>query len=150
MIIAISALCIGVLVYMFDRHTESIYFLPDWLSFKSTTGSFFGAIGNYLPTFIHVYAFILLTTAVAVPSITSIVPVCLSWFALDSLLEVAQFGSIARWIATHTPDWFTGIPLLENTASYFMLGTFDVLDLVSIAAGTLAAYITFTIATRQT
>ena len=149
-IIAISALCIGVLVYVFDRNAESIYLLPNWLSFNSTTGSFFGTIGNYIPTFVHVYAFILLTAAVAVPSITSIIPVCLSWFSLDSLLEVAQISSIARWIAMHTPDWFSGIPLLENTASYFMLGTFDALDLVSIAAGTLAAYLTVAITTRQT
>jgi len=40
------------------------------------------------------------------------------------------------------PSWFEGIPLLENTANYFILGSFDVMDLAAIAAGSLVAYLT--------
>lgn len=147
--IAIGALCIGVLVYVFDRQPEFVYFLPGWLSLESQIGGLFGRIGNYLPTFIHVYAFILLTVIVTAPSITKLIAVCLAWFTLDSLFEVAQFNPIAHWIGSHTPAWFNGIPFLENTADYFLLGTFDVLDLIAIATGTFAAYLTIALMTRR-
>jgi hypothetical protein len=39
------------------------------------------------------------------------------------------------------PDWFEGIPFLENTKNYFQKGTFDMVDLVAIAFGTLIAYL---------
>jgi hypothetical protein len=140
--IAIGALCMGGLLYALDRQHGHVYFLYAWTPANYPTTRVFGSLGNYLPTFIHVYAFILLTVAVAAPAINKIIPICLAWFTLDSLFEIAQIDSSARWIAQHTPGWFSGIPILENTADYFLFGTFDVLDLLSISVGTIAAYIT--------
>jgi len=147
--LGIGALSVGVLVYVFDRQPEFIYFLPGGLSLNSHLGSLFGGIGNHLPTFLHVYAFILLTVVVAAPSITKLIPICLAWFTLDTLFEVAQIDTIAQWIALHIPAWFAGIPFLENTSNYFLFGTFDVFDFLSIAAGTIAAYITVSVLTRR-
>jgi len=149
LVVAIGALGVGVLVYVLDRQAEFVYFLPAWLSLHNQAGSLFGSIGDYLPTFIHVYVFILLTVVVAVPAISKLIPVCLAWFTLDGLFEVAQLHPIAQWIGSHTPGWFSGIPFLENTADYFLLGTFDVLDLLSIATGTLAAYLTVALIIRR-
>jgi hypothetical protein len=149
-VVATGALGVGVLVYVFDRQAEFVYFLPGWLSLHTQAGSIFGSIGDYLPTFIHVYAFILLTVIVAVPAITKLIPVCLAWFTLDTLFELAQIDTIARWIAMYTPSWFNGIPFLENTANYFLMGTFHVYDLASIAIGTIAAYLTVVFLTRRT
>lgn len=143
--IAIGALCVGALFYAFDRGHGHVYFLPEWLPPHNPSPGLFGGIGAYLPTFIHVYAFILLTVVVAAPPVAKLIPICLAWLGLDSLLEVAQIDALARWIAAHTPQWFSGIPFLENTANYFLLGTFDPLDLLSIATGTLAAYLTIRI-----
>lgn len=140
--ITIITLCIGVLVYVFDRQAEFVYFLPSWMSLYCEECGFFGSIGNYLPTFIHAYVFILLTAVVAVPYIVRLIPVCLAWIVIDSVFEIAQLGLIAKWIGNHTPTWFNDIPLLENTSSYFLLGTFDIFDLLSIVAGTIAAYVT--------
>ena len=148
--IAIGALGVGVLVYVLDRQAETVYFLPDWLSLHTQAGGIFGSIGDYLPTFIHVYAFILLTVVVAVPAITKLIPVCLAWLTIDTLFEVAQLNPIAHWIANHIPTWFDGIPFLENTANYFLMGTFHVYDLASIAMGTLAAYLTVVFLTSRT
>lgn len=146
-IFALGALGIGVLVYVFDRQPEFVYFLPAWLSLHDITSGIFGSIGNYLPTFLHVYVFILLTVIIAVPSLAKLVPVCLAWFTLDTLFEVAQLNPIAHWIGTHTPGWFNDIPFLENTAKYFIIGTFDTLDLLSIAIGAFTAYLTITLST---
>jgi len=149
LVVATGALGVGVLVYVLDRQAEFVYFVPAWLSLHNHAGSVFGSISDYLPTFIHVYAFILLTVVVAVPAITKLIPVCLVWFTLDSLFEVAQLNPVAQWIGSHTPGWFNGIPILENTANYFLMGTFDALDLLSIAAGTLAAYFTVALIIRR-
>jgi hypothetical protein len=139
---AIGALSVGVLFYALDRQHEHVYFLPKWIPSNNSPAGFIGSIGDYLPTFIHVYAFILLTVIVAAPPVTKLIPVCVAWFTLDGALEVAQMQPIAQWLARHTPDWFSGIPFFENTARYFLFGTFDVRDLLSIAAGTLGAYMT--------
>jgi hypothetical protein len=147
--IAIGALCVGVMIYVFDRQPELIYFLPPELSLENGTKGLFGRVGYYLPTFIHVYAFILLTVAIAAPSISKLFPICLLWFCLDTLFEFAQFKPLAIWIGHHIPDWFSRIPFLENTQAYFLLGTFDVVDLVSIATGAFAAYLTIMFHTRR-
>ncbi|MEJ2553383.1 MAG: hypothetical protein P8079_05040 [Gammaproteobacteria bacterium] len=140
--VAMGALSAGVLFYVLDRPHSHVYFLPAWLPSPHISTGLFGTIGDHLPTFLHVYAFILLTVAVTAPPISKLLPVCLAWFTLDSLLEAGQARPFARWIAAHTPAWFTGIPFLDNTRDYFLSGTFDRLDLLSIAAGTTVAYIT--------
>ena len=137
-----GTLCVGILLYTFDRQHEYVYFLPNWLALSNPSAGHFSTIGDYLPTFLHVYAFILLTAIITAPSYTQIIPICLAWLTLDSLFEIAQLSPIAQWIATHTPQWFSGIPFLENTANYFLLGTFDARDLLSIVAGSIAAYLT--------
>ena len=147
--IAVTALLIGVFVYLLDRQSESVYFMTCWMSLGNTMNPFFGTIGEQLPTFVHVYAFILLTMAVVSPSREYVLPVCLFWLIIDSLFELAQITVIAQWTTGYVSEWFHGIPFLENTAAYFLGGTFDVLDLCSIAAGTLAAYMTIVISTQR-
>lgn len=147
--IAIGALCLGALFYTLARQHDHVYFLSAWLPAAHPASGRFGALGDYLPTFIHVYAFILLSVAVAAPAISKVIPICLAWFTLDSLFEVAQLDLPAHWIAQHLPGWFSTIPILDNTASYFLSGTFDMLDLLSIAAGSISAYITIHISSGR-
>ena len=40
-----SALGVGVLIYVFDRQPEFIYFLPGWLSLNSQPGGFSAVSG---------------------------------------------------------------------------------------------------------
>lgn len=148
--VATGVLAIGVLVYLLDRPSGSVYFIPGWITSADNLNPVFGHIGNHLPTFVHVYVLILLTAVVAVPSIAKLIPVCLSWVTLDCLFEIAQLNQIAQWIGSHTPTWFSGIPFLDNTGNYFLSGTFDVLDILSIAMGAFAAYLTVVMSTRRT
>ena len=146
---AVTALFIGVFVYSLDRQPESVYFISSWMALGDNINPFFGAIGDQLPTFVHVYAFILLTMAVVSPSREYVLPICLFWLILDSLFELAQITVIAHWITGQVPEWFDAIPFLENTSAYFLGGTFDVFDLCSIAVGTLAAYLTIVLSNRR-
>lgn len=145
---AVGALAVGSFVYICDRNPDHVYLLSDQVSLNNVYGNVFGLIGNHLPTFVHVYAFTLLTVAVAVPSICKLPTVCLTWFTIDSLFEIGQIDPIAHWIGYHTPQAFSAIPVLNNIENYFLHGTFDVIDVLSIVLGTLAAYLTVVAGTR--
>ena len=145
LITAVIMLLLGVLVYSMDRQPGTAYFLPEWMRLGEGRGSVFGVLGQHLPTLVHVYTFIMLTMALVIPAAyyrRCLLPVCLGWLAFDSVFEIAQINVIARVIAGWVPDWFAGIPFLENTANYFVYGRFDLADLLSIGLGTLAAYLT--------
>jgi len=146
---AVIALLIGVFAYLLDRQHGSVYFMSSWMVLGDNMNPYFGTIGDQLPTFVHVYTFILLTMAIISTSRDYVFPVCVFWLIIDSFFEIAQIDFIAQWITMHVPEWFHGIPFLENTAAYFLTGTFDILDLCSIAAGTLAAYLTIVISTQR-
>ena len=66
--IAFFALAVGVAVYLIDRSPGSVYFIPEWLSLSDSVNRMFGVIGNYLPTFVHPFAFILFTAVVVNPT----------------------------------------------------------------------------------
>jgi hypothetical protein len=141
-VLGFLSLTLGVLLYLADRPVERTYFLPDTLTTILRPAGLFGLFGQWLPGFLHVYAFILLTVAIAAPRGRQILSVCAAWFAVDALFECGQHAAIAPRLAALAPDWFQGIPVLENTASYFMRGVFDPLDILFIALGAVAAYAT--------
>jgi hypothetical protein len=134
-----SALLLGTLVYLLDRNPGSVYFIPSWLSLSINAKSIFGGIGNYIPTFVHPFAFVLLTTAFVEAKKQNILLICLTWLAIDGLFEFAQIKDVAQWLVTFVPA-FNNIPILENTRNYFAHGTFDILDIASIVLGILTAY----------
>jgi hypothetical protein len=138
---SIAALVVGVLVYLVDRQPANIYFVPDWLMLTTNTEPIFGNIGNHLPTFLHVFAFILLTNLIVNPASRKLLLICISWFGIEALFEIGQITFISQWIAGHVPGWWVHIPFLENTSSYFVNGTFDILDLVSITVGAVTAFL---------
>ena len=122
-VLAICVLLIGVLVYLVDRQANSVYLIPSWMFIGNSGQPFLIIIGDHLPTFAHVYAFILLTSLLPIPTDKNIVVICLFWFSFDSLFE--------------------------NIPTYFQSATFDILELASIAVGTLAAYLTITTSSRR-
>ncbi len=141
-LIAIIALSIGLLVYLLDRQPDRVYFLSHAFSLAHGQHPLFGAMGNYLPTFVHVYAFILLTVAIVGSSNNRLLRICTLWFVMAALFECGQHPLLAPRIAASLPAWFAHIPILDNTAAYFLKGTFDLLDLLSIALGTISGYLT--------
>ncbi|WP_372523261.1 hypothetical protein [Sulfuricaulis sp.] len=141
-VIAAVALSVGLLVYLLGRQPEHVYFLFHGFSLAHGHHLLFGVLGNYLPSFVHVYAFILLTAAVADFSKARLLRICAAWFVIASLFEIAQHPAISPIIAAAVPAWFTRVPIFDNTAAYFLNGTFDPLDLLSIVLGTIAAYVT--------
>jgi len=149
-LIGTIGLLFGSLVYLIDRppdHTYFVYSSPINISLFTTIPNIFGLIGNSLPEFIHVFSFILITAGLIYCQKRGFLIICLSWFLIDSAFEVSQkFNDLALKII---PDWFAGIPFLENTQNYFLQGTFDVIDLGAIVFGTVIAYFALLIANKR-
>jgi len=141
-IIGIAALIVGALVYLVDRPPDQTYFLYFSgldISFYNSLPKFFGSIGNSLPAFIHVFAFILITAGLISCKKKGYRIICLSWLIVDLAFELGQkYNSLPAKVI---PNWFDGIFFLENTRNYFLHGTFDPVDLVAIILGTATAYL---------
>ena len=138
LLLAAILLASGALVYALDRG-GAVYFLPFWACAPSLT-AFTGPLGNHLPTFLHTLAFILITAAILRPWPRLLLPICATWFGIECLFELGQMAPFDDHIAALVPAWFEGVPLLEITSHYFIRGTYDALDVVSIALGATIAY----------
>lgn len=140
-LIGIAGLFAGTLVYLIDRPPDQTYFVS-WskvsLSLFNTLPKVFGAVGNYLPDFLHVFSFILITAGLLACQKAGCIIICLSWFTVDFVFELFQrFNTIPLKII---PGWFKEIPFLENAEPYFNRGTFDIFDLIAISMGSIIAF----------
>ena len=148
--IGLAGLILGSLVYLIDRPPNQTYFVSISkinISLFNAFPNLFGVLGNSLPDFLHVFSFILITAGLFSFTRRGYVIICLSWFFVDSAFELCQkFNKLPLKII---PDWFEGIPFLENTKNYFQKGTFDMVDLVAIVVGTAVAYFVMILTTRK-
>ena len=140
-LIGLVVLVLGALVYLVDRAPDQTYFVSESkvdISLHDTLPSLFGRFGASLPTFTHVFAFILITAGLINCRKKGYLIITLCWFMIDSVFEFGQkFSETAvKWV----PSWFSGIPFLENTENYFRSGTFDWIDIATIFLGSLSAY----------
>lgn len=140
-LLAIAALGVGLVVYLADRQPGSAYFLPAQWSLFADGPSVFGSVGGWLPDFVHVYAFGLLTAVPIGTTHRAAISGCALWWLIDSLFEIGQFPALAPHLVSAMPAWFDRIPFLENTGAYFARGTFNYADLAAIALGALAAWV---------
>jgi len=143
------ALLFGVLVYLVDRPPDQTYFVYKTgidISLHNTLPNLFGIIGQSLPSFAHVFSFILITAGLIAYQKRGYIIICLFWFLIDSAFELGQkFNTL---IIEFIPGWFAGVPFFENTGNYFSRGTFSFGDLAAIFIGTIAAYFIL-IATKE-
>jgi len=144
------ALFLGSFVYLIDRPPEHTFFVKTshiTISLYNTLPNLFGPFGSSLPTYVHVFSFILITAGLMTYRKRGYLIICLGWFLVDVAFELGQ--KFNGWSAGIIPDWFDGIPLLEGSRSYFLKGTFDFLDLVAICLGTITAYFLLSITNRN-
>lgn len=141
LLIGVALLLLASLVYLVDRPPDQTYFVyssPFNISLFKILPNLFSQIGNSLPSFIHVFSLILITAGLISCRKKDCLIICLGWFLIDCAFELGQeFNSLLLKII---PDWFPGIPFLENTENYFLYGTFDFIDLAAITIGTVIAY----------
>ncbi len=148
-LIGLAGLLVGTMVYLTDRPPGSTYFV-NFIGINTSLTNFssrvFGPFGSNLPSFIHVFSFILITAGLLARNKKGYFLVCLIWFFIDISFELGQKFNIHA--SNIIPRWFEGIPFFENTRKYFLLGTFDLFDIVAIASGTLVAYLLILMLTK--
>lgn len=138
-VLAGIVLATGTLVYVLDRPPElTPFFAP--VSLSGRVPVVFGAIGQYLPTFAHVFSFSVLTALLLADRPRGALAACSSWFMLDSAFEAGQHPAVAAHVRDWLPDSIRSAGILRPIGDYFSGGTFDPLDLLSIAIGALTAY----------
>ena len=140
-LIGTVGLLFGSLIYIIDRPPDQTYFIYTSnisISLYNILPNIFGFIGDILPAFIHVFSFTLITAGLIFCRKRGYLIICLSWFLADCAFELGQ--KFHTFPVKVIPHWFTNIPFLENTENYFIHGTFDLIDLIAIALGSIAAY----------
>ena len=149
-LIGTGALALGLLVYLTDRPPEETYFLA---RIGVTHGLYgfvppsFGRLGWNLPSFLHVFAFILITGGILGCRKTGSLVVTLGWLVTESAFEVGQ--KFPEWSQSLVPRWFDSLPILENARNFFRTGTFDPWDMVAATVGAMAAYLALLATTER-
>jgi hypothetical protein len=149
-LIGVIALFVGSLVYLIDRPPDSTYFvysISKQISLHNILPGLFGPIGKNLPAFIHVLSFSLITAGLLSCKKRGCLIVCLAWFLTDCVFELGQ--KFSTWFSKIIPDFFAGIPVLDNGKSFFLTGAFDVYDLLATAVGAMTAYLVFSVTMRR-
>ena len=140
-VIGVTILLFGALVYLIDRPPDQTYFVYNSninISLYNIIPNLFGVIGSSLPSFVHIFSFILITAGLLGCHKRGYLIICLSWVFVDCAFEIGQkYSTLPLKII---PRWFEGVPYLENSKNFFIQGTFDSFDLVAIATGAVIAY----------
>jgi hypothetical protein len=130
-------MAMGILVYMTDRDPARAALFPD--VFALHTGPIFGAVGAWLPSFVHPFAFSLFTAAAMQRSASPAYGACVVWWAVNIAFEVGQHEQISGRIAELLQLVFGHTWPGRALSNYFLRGSFDVGDIVAATAGALAA-----------
>lgn len=138
-VLALSLLAAGTLVYLLDRSAGSAWLLPAaWHS--GSARAWFGAAGQWLPSFAHAFGFSVLTALCLPPRPLAMAGACAAWAAIDTLAEFGQrpawSATLAEGLARATGDH----PLAVQIGRYFTHGAFDAADVVAGLAGAALAY----------
>ena len=133
------ALLLALVFYALLRADGTVYLLPVQVTQVLPTVGTGLALGS-IPTFLHVFSFVLLTVAVARPkSATTCVAIACGWCIVNVLFETGQHSGIAPLIDQILPASFDSVPLLENISPFFLNGTFDPTDVLAAALGAVAS-----------
>lgn len=149
-LIGTLVLLLGTLVYLVDRPHHETYFVSNSrvdIRFFQQLPNLFGAAGNHLPAFAHVFAFTMITASLLACGKKGYLLSAAGWLITDSLFEIGQ--KYGTEIGPFIPGWFDGIPFLESAGAFFANGTFDWNDLMAIVVGAVSAYVVLLITRKR-
>jgi len=135
--LACLALAMGVLVYLADREPSHAALIPSVQVLAAS--HLFGTLGQWLPSFVHPFAFSLLAAAALPPRMARRYGACAAWCAVNVLFEIGQHPQVSAPLAHALQRWFGTTWPTRALANYFLRGTFDVGDILAAMLGALAA-----------
>jgi len=140
LLLAGLALLLGLLVYLADRRAAGALLLPRFAALGS--GPIFGVIAQWLPSFIHPFAFSLLSAAamrqpLAAPR--TFYGACAFWWAVNLAFELAQHPRFSAPLADALQSGLGQGAVTAAISRYLLHGRFDWGDIAALSAGALAA-----------
>jgi hypothetical protein len=132
-----AALALGLLVYLADRPAGHAMLLPAALALG--TGPLFGIVGQWLPSFVHPFAFSLASAAARAPAAGPAYGACAGWWAVNVVFEAAQHPRIRPAAIEAVAGLFGGGWPTRPLVDYLRQGTLDPGDLIAATLGALAA-----------
>ena len=130
-------LAAGVLLYLTDRQFSRALLIP---AVQGLAGlHLFGAVGLWLPSFVHTFSFSLFTaTALGLGPVPRC-GACAAWCLVNVAFEFGQHTQLkAHWADALQGGW-AAAPGAWPLFQYFLRGTFDVADVAAAVAGAVAA-----------
>lgn len=137
---AAAALGLGLLVYLGDRPAGSAMLLPDAATLGH--GPLFGAAGAWLPSFIHPFAFGLLSAAASRQRATPAYGAVAAWWVVDLAFELGQLPQLSAPLSQALLALQSAslpLPPAQALSRYLVNGRFDTADVLALSAGALAA-----------
>jgi hypothetical protein len=143
--IGLLALVAGAAIYVVDRVPGHAVLIP--FNVAAPAHVWFGVLGQWLPSFLHPFAFSLFSAAAA-PRVTPRVTLvaCAAWWAVNVVFELAQHPMIRAALFGLLPQPDAPPVPLSLLVNYLRRGTFDIGDLIAITLGALAAAAVLTLA----
>lgn len=137
LLVALAAFALGLVIYLFDRDPARSSLIPAVAAMADTP--LFGAAANWLPSFLHPFAFSLFTAAACAPRSRPRYEVCAVWWSVNIVFEIAQAPSISQAFAEGADQFFGPMWVTRTLSNYLLTGTFDHADVLAATAGALAA-----------
>jgi len=132
--VGVAGLAMGCLFYALTRTSPHIFLLSDFFTQmfpRHSSGSGWGA----LPTFIHTFSFVLISVGiVGYRRSSAIMAIASLWVSIELLLELGQHPVLEQTFVNALPNWLQRVPVFDQTAQYFMRGTYDIRDVAAIFA----------------
>jgi len=134
-------LLLGTGVYLVDRPAGTTMLLPSGWSWHQDGASWFGHVGDFLPSFVHAFSFSLFTALLLPRTLGHTAAACGAWALLETLFEVGQHARVAPKLVEALGDTLSGLPGSEALRRYFQHGSFDPADMAAGIAGALVAFV---------
>jgi hypothetical protein len=123
----------GVLVYLTDRSASHALLVPAVAHLSGR--HVFGAIGQWLPSFVHPFAFSFFSAALLAERPRWRYCTCAFWFVVNAAFEIGQHPQVRGPLVDRLRHGLGQGQTALALENYFMHGTFDVGDLVAAALG---------------
>jgi hypothetical protein len=138
--IGIIIFLIGSLVYFTDRLPLNEVWLTQRLNLYNFDFQIFGKLGYYLPSFVHVLSFTLITAGIIAEKNKSYFILSLLWCLIGLIFELIQSDYFVENLLqfTHNNSRMSGIN--KWLITYSLRGTFDLIDVIAIFSGSICAY----------
>ena len=127
------ALALGGLLYLTDRAATQALLVPNVHALAGL--QVFGVLGYWLPSFLHTFAFGLVTAVVLPRQGGSCYVGCAAWFVVNAVFELGQHPALSGPLSTAIGNGLGHGAAARALSNYFVLGRFDPLDIVAAALG---------------